>query len=285
MVAADSGDSDSDTMFDYYEDPDSVRQRAIKKEKAKGAHYISPYKDLQRVLDPLYWLEDDEMDRASKIIKHTNSDINGLEDVCVISVGHGTKCKGDFIQFVHAHGNHWVTATTVGCNPGVIRVYDSMYRNFDKSCLKLIHGMAPVDETTPVIIELAKFQKQRTKADCGLFAIAAAFSLVGGNNPSTDRYDCEQMRAHLHTCLKQNVLLPFPVYNGTISSQQQKMHSVVICCSCKDLLNLSADKTTLQCESCGKFCHVPNEYMMDACSANFNDMNLCRKCCEDMNFV
>lgn len=42
--------------------------KVIKKEKLKGADYVSSYKGSQPTLDPKYWLEDDNIDSATKII-------------------------------------------------------------------------------------------------------------------------------------------------------------------------------------------------------------------------
>lgn len=272
-------ETDLRTRFVEFDQSEELRQQMyIAKEKIKGAHYVSPYRGLERILDPQYWLEDDEIDRASRMIKKERNDIYGLEDVCVTSAGQGSKCSGNFIQILHSHGHHWVTATTIGCDSGVIKVFDSMYRHFDRDCMKQVIAMAPVKESSNITIELAQFQRQKTKAECGLFAIAAAFSIAKGNDPSDDRYDLEKMRTHLYKCLDEKSLEQFPAYPGPITSQRKKVYSVSVCCQCKDLLNLSSDETAWRCENCGQFCHAPRENSLSSCSADVQDMKLCRKC-------
>lgn len=279
-------EADLRTQFVEFDKSEELRQQMyITREKIKGAQYVSPYQGLQRILDPMYWLEDDDIDRASRIIKRARNDICGLEDVCVTSAGQGSKCSGNFIQILHSHGHHWVMATTIGCKSGVIRVFDSMYRHFDKFCMKQVIAMAPVKESSNITIELAQFQRQKTKAECGLFAIAAAFSIAKGNDPSEDRYDLEQMRTHLFKCLNEERLEQFPAYPGQIASQRKKVYSVSACCQCKDLLNLSADETVWRCENCAQFCHAPQENIMSSCSEDFQDMKLCRKCFNSLQSV
>jgi hypothetical protein len=252
--------------------------RKTRREKRKEADYVTPYTGLQRICDPKYWLEDENIDMASKIIKNTNSDISGLEQVCVISAGQAKKCSGEYLQILHSHGHHWITATTIGCDTNVIKVYDSMYRDFDRHCLKQIIKMSPVDETGEIIVELAQFQRQRNKADCGLFAIAAAFSLAGRQNPSNDRYDLEKMRLHLLSCIQAKALIPFPDYAGTVTSQKKKVYNVAVCCHCGDLLNRAGGQTVLQCQSCARFCHTPRDNSLNSCSMKYNDMDLCVSC-------
>jgi hypothetical protein len=61
-----------------------------------------------------------------KIIKTTNSDISGLEQDCVIYMGQTKKCSGEYLQIVHSHGHHWITATTIECITNVIKVYGNV---------------------------------------------------------------------------------------------------------------------------------------------------------------
>ena len=38
------------------------------------------------------------------------------------------------LQIIHySESDHWITATTIGCELGVIKVYDSLYTTHDKS--------------------------------------------------------------------------------------------------------------------------------------------------------
>jgi hypothetical protein len=45
-------------------------------------------------------------------------------------------------------------------------------------------------------------QNQKGCSDCGLFAVAVAFSLLIGEDPSTQAYDQKTMRVHLTMCFQ-----------------------------------------------------------------------------------
>ena len=36
---------------------------------------------------------------------------------------------GEFIQILNINGNHWITISSIGCEPGHINVYDSLHTN------------------------------------------------------------------------------------------------------------------------------------------------------------
>ena len=35
--------------------------------------------------------------------------------------------KNEFVQVLHSGGNHWLTVSTIGCKPSVVKVYDSLF--------------------------------------------------------------------------------------------------------------------------------------------------------------
>ncbi len=49
--------------------------------------------------------------------------------------------SGEFVQIVHVRNNHWCLVSTVGCESGVIRVYDSLYKTLSKDLVHLIASM------------------------------------------------------------------------------------------------------------------------------------------------
>ena len=40
--------------------------------------------------------------------------------------------KNEFVQVLHSGGNHWLTVSTIGCKPSVVKVYDSLFPNFPR---------------------------------------------------------------------------------------------------------------------------------------------------------
>lgn len=61
-----------------------------------------------------------------------------------------------------------------------------------------------------LVVELPPRQIQRGGLDCGLFAIAFAYNLASGNDPSQITYDQSRMREQLVKCLEKGSFEPFP---------------------------------------------------------------------------
>ena len=65
---------------------------------------------------------------------------------------------GKFIQIVHVGNNHWCVVSTVGYESGVIRVYDSLYKNLKDDLVHLIASMVyrPLSELKIVMMDVEK---------------------------------------------------------------------------------------------------------------------------------
>ena len=115
----------------------------------------------------------------------------------------------NYIQIMHCRMNHWITATTIGCEVGEVSVYDSLYSDIDnktKESIQRILCMPDIKFSVPCV------QKQNGVKDCGLFAIAFTAFLVNGNNPEqllTYTFQQDELRNHLVKCLEQGYVTPF----------------------------------------------------------------------------
>lgn len=111
---------------------------------------------------------------------------------------------------IHFTGQaHWVTSAFIG---GEVRLYDSCVSTVLpkslKEQLKDIYQIAAKDGC--LIISEMPVQQQTNSYDCGLFAIAFALHLAGGDEPSAVNFNCSRMRQHLIKCFEDELLLPFP---------------------------------------------------------------------------
>ena len=213
-------------------------------------HHGTTQKGLRRIHSTEFWLEDEHVNKAMSILNKTYPEIDGFQDVCVIETGMAKKMKDPWIQVFNKNGNHWITATTVGCDEGVIRIYDSLYRRAPISLIKLIFKLTKSNWSShlPLVIELPKFQKQQTNHDCGLFAIAAMVDICRGLNPSLSRYDLNYMRAHLVDCLKKGSLAKFPEYRGQVERLKSARFTYFICPVCS--LITETDSPPSICSGC-----------------------------------
>ena len=200
---------------------------------------------LHRILGREYWLIDEDIDKASHTIRNNYPHIIGLQDVCVISAHQGNKLSNPFLQMIHSHRDHWITITTIDCPPNTVRVYDSMFRQMDQLSLYQIDQFIQWNNKVPLTFQFMEFQRQRNKADCGLFAVAAAFSLAIGNDPSKYTYDDFKLRKHLVECLKTSSVKQFPSYNGEVKKRQSVSVIVIWCSNCKNFY-----QKVLQCPKC-----------------------------------
>ena len=72
------------------------------------------------------WLNDRIVTAAQNLIKESYPSSRGLQDVSLGLVLGFNVCKTDFIQILHTGKDHWVTLSTIGCEPGHVDVFDSM---------------------------------------------------------------------------------------------------------------------------------------------------------------
>ena len=72
------------------------------------------------------WLNDKHIMAAQALLKDQSS-VGGLQSPQLGKRLAFNIAKGDMVQILHSGGRHWVTASTIGTQPGHVRIYDSMY--------------------------------------------------------------------------------------------------------------------------------------------------------------
>ena len=97
----------------------------------------------------------------------------------------GWSCS--FVQIFHCRTNHWVTVTTIGCQPNEVFIYDSLYSDVESETKEKI-ATALSSSTIKIVIQ--PVQKQEGIKDCGCFALDFATHLAFDNAPDT-LIDCK----------------------------------------------------------------------------------------------
>ncbi len=105
-----------------------------------------------------------------------------------------------FIQVLQVKRSHWITVSTLHCDPGVVKVYDSLNNTIDLSTKCQIAAIMRCSESA-IKLEFVNIQRQPNGSDCGLFALAVATELVQQRTPEWCFWDVSQMRPHLIECL------------------------------------------------------------------------------------
>lgn len=87
--------------------------------------------------------------------------VDGLHSTILQSRGLGNEIKQG-LQIVYCRGNHWILATNLSCDVGILRVYDSVYSTIDQETINTLQCMFNFTR-----IDMEKFQKQDGGTDCG----------------------------------------------------------------------------------------------------------------------
>ena len=76
------------------------------------------------------WIGDDHIDHCQGLLLKQfpatkglqNRMLFGTHDACNVGAP-----DGEFLQILNMSGTHWLCASTVGCDPGIINLFDSLY--------------------------------------------------------------------------------------------------------------------------------------------------------------
>ena len=157
-------------------------------------------------------LTDLEIDYAQRLLKSQFPHLNGLQSTlfqqkaCLAA----DQVNKNTIQIVFCNNRrHWIVATTVDCNDGEVKVYDSIFSYLDKESLRTVMNLFTTENIKPKI-KLLPSQKQKGSDDCGVFVICFAVAIAFGLNPGTLHVRQEEMRTHLVNCFNKEQFSPFP---------------------------------------------------------------------------
>ena len=96
-----------------------------------GAYTLS-CRDREVVLSRRGWLTDKIICAAQMLLLQFFPNMAGLQPPTLQKVFAFRVHSGEFVQIIHVRNNHWCVVSTVGCQSGVVRVYDSLYKTLSK---------------------------------------------------------------------------------------------------------------------------------------------------------
>ena len=224
------------------------------------------------------WLDDDIISYwQPKFTKAQYISICWFSVVAVLAVQYAMEPqKGEFVQILNLQGNHWITVSNVGCQPGHINMYDSLHMKLSKDLKKLIADLLQHPGRT-ITVTHCNVQWQSGGSDCGVFAIAFATSICAGQDPTMKVFDQKKMRKHLITCLENAKMTPFPERSlKRARALKKSQEEVPVYCICR----LPDDgKVMVQCGKCSEWYHtscvqIPRKFLRKDCKEDY----YC-KCC------
>ena len=152
-------------------------------------------------------LSDGEINNAQRLLKTKHPKVGGLR--LTLYNGKFQDIENN-VQIVHCPTrHHWITATTLNCKAGEIKIFDSLFTFCDKETRGILYEFYQRG-TEKLTITMSRCQKQTGGKDCGLFSIAFAVALVFNLNGSKLKFRQEMMRPHLVDCFTKGVMTPFP---------------------------------------------------------------------------
>ena len=139
-------------------------------------------RDRDVVLSRREWLTDKIICAAQMILLQLFPNMAGLQHPTLQKVFAFQVHSGEFVQIIHVRNSHWCVLSTVGCQEGVVHVYDSLYKTLSKEIVRLITSMVHVPSSELKVV-MMDVEKQSNGSDCGVLAIAYAL------NPCSVRFD------------------------------------------------------------------------------------------------
>ena len=81
------------------------------------------------IINPTGWLDCDIIQRAHVLLQPENPAIPGLQRPTLGPVRNFDVVSGEFVQILHTGNNHWVCVSSIGCVPGHVNLFDSLYHD------------------------------------------------------------------------------------------------------------------------------------------------------------
>ena len=131
----------------------------------------------QEILSPDGWLSDTVIVAAQLLILQEFPNIAGLQDPAVHRSLSFQIIRGEFVQTIFVGGCHWCTVSNVGCDDGVVKVYDSMYSSVSSGTVKLINSLV-FSPAKQLVVRMMDVGRQSNGSDTGVLAIAFAYDIA-----------------------------------------------------------------------------------------------------------
>ena len=198
------------------------------------------------------WLSDALITAGQKLLKDAYPHIGGLQPTILGMTLAFEVQRKQFVQVLHINENHWVTASNIGCPVATVDIFDSM------RCTRLsfrakaqIAAMLFTDQPE-ITVRFQPVQLQHGTSDCGVFSLAFATSLCGGQTPTQITYIQHQLRDHLCHCPENKTITPFPCQQQRKKAKQYVADMKFrVYCKCRQ----PEEGRMIECEDCKEWYH------------------------------
>ena len=243
----------------------------------KNELYSLTHNDQKVVTSRSGWLTDEVISAAQMIMLQYFPSMSGLQPPTLQKVFAFQVHSGEFVQIIHIRNNHWCVVSTVGCESGVVNVYDSLYTSVSDKTIHLIASMVS-SSSSKLEIRMMDVAKQLNSSDCGVLAIAYAFDICNRLNPCEVQFEHKKIRQHLAQCLETCQLSRFPILCGRKCASIKSTKTVDLHCTCR-MPEETGDEMA-ECDLCHVWYH---RHCMDIPNEVFGDSDVfwkCKICCD-----
>ena len=254
----------------------------------RNSLFILQESDRRIIASPSGWLNDNIINASQKLLGQHFPLTNGLEPPTLEQIDGFQSHTEVFLQILNTGNNHWILVSSIGCEKGVVNVYDTFHtelRELPDSTIGTISRLI-VTSAPQLTLQMIEVNRHKNSEDCGVLAVAIAFDLLSANAPCIAAYDTGRIRAHLMECLTHSKFSPFPVTGvrsthdiNCLDSMKLDLH-----CVCR-MPELPGDQMA-ECESCCRWFH---RHCVDIPDSVFNselDVKwLCNTCTRDCQSI
>ena len=200
---------------------------------------------------PHRWLDDTTIDAGQQLLRKQFGEI-GLQSVVLLHCLAVDVQHREFIQVLNKGDYHWFTISTIGCEHGVVRVYDSASHYITERNHEEIAALVCA-KTKSITLQYMNVHLQGGGSDCGLFALAFATSLCNSDDSTRHTYMQHAMRDHLVAAFETGKLEGFPISRSRWSNLKPvKSEQFRVYCNCRQPFG---GNDMIECSCCKEWYH------------------------------
>ena len=156
------------------------------------------------------WLNSSLINATQKLLKKKFANEKGLQDRVTVAKETSWKpVQGEFVQVLHVGKSHWLISSQqqalLSWYSPCLRQHEGCYYSRYKEPDSGYYALQGSRDNEVMVADL-----QINDTDCGLHALAMAYELCAGNDPTGITWEHEQLRPHLKRCLEREEIDPFP---------------------------------------------------------------------------
>ena len=185
--------------------------------RIKDSLYVLNEKDHQLITCPTGWLDDKIIQASQLLLAQHFPDIKGLQPPTLEQIQGFRVHSREFLQLLNVRRSHWILVSNVGCDEGVVHVYDTMYFSIPLSTVYTIMRLV-LCPTSKLTLKMVDVDLQRNSSDCGVLRLAIAFDVLSARAPQVASYTHKLIRQHLCECLEHCCFSAFPAQSRALDT-------------------------------------------------------------------